>query len=115
MFREDLVVAGFVKTICDSEQGVREFKLLDISENNWAAADSKAFAYYTVQGSLWHKWRNILSTRPYQTRWLQSNATGFSAAFSPQELKKTLDGVNSTAVEFLAPQISANTDLRRTQ
>ena len=86
--------------------GVREFKLLDISENNWAAADSKAFAYYTVQGSLWHKWRNILSTRPYQTRWPLGNATGFPAAFSPQELKKVLDGVNSTAVEFLAPQIS---------
>jgi hypothetical protein len=86
--------------------GVREFKLLDISENNWAAADSKAFSYYTVQGSLWHKWRNILSTRGYQTRWPLANATGFPAAFSPQELKKTLDAVNSTAVEFLAPQIS---------
>lgn len=86
--------------------GVREFKLLDINENNWAAADSKAFAYYTVQGSLWHKWRNILSTRPYQTRWPLGNATGFPAAFSPQELKKTLDGISSTAVEFLAPQVS---------
>tara|TARA_R110000868_G_scaffold30953_4_gene113911 strand:+ start:24600 stop:30083 length:5484 start_codon:yes stop_codon:yes gene_type:complete len=86
--------------------GVREFKLLDINENNWAAADSKAFSYYTVQGSMWHKWRNILTTRGNQTRWPLPYSAGFPAAFSPQEMKKALDAVSNTDVGFYKPQIA---------
>lgn len=85
--------------------GVREFKLLDITENDWARSNSKAFAYYTVQGSLWHRWNNILSTRPWQSRWpITANFAGFPAAFSPQELKSTLDAVTTANVGIFEPQ-----------
>ena len=77
--------------------GIREFKLLDISENNWAKADSKAFAYYTVAGALWHKWNGILSTRGQQYNWPLGRGSGtFPSAYSPAELKKVLDATSAT-------------------
>lgn len=83
--------------------GVREFKLLDISENNWAAADSKAFAYYSVMGSLPHIYANIISTRFGDKVWPLPNVGGFPASFSPQELKKTLDAVATGDVGLYKP------------
>jgi len=83
--------------------GVREFKLLDISENNWAAADSKAFAYYSVMGSLPHIYANIFSTRFGNKVWPLPNAGSFPASFSPQELKKTLDAVGTGDVGLFRP------------
>ena len=87
--------------------GIREFKLLDISVNDWNQANSKAFAYYTVRGALWNRWLNHLTTRGLQ----YSFPLGFgfgdaTSTYLPQELKATLDAVTAANVGIEQPQLS---------
>lgn len=87
--------------------GVREFKLLDINVNDWSQADSKCFAYYTVRGSLWHRWNRIISTRGFQSRWpLGLGFGGFPAAYNPKEMRNLLNQVSTAGVGFSLPQLS---------
>ena len=77
--------------------GIREFKLLDISENNWAAADSKAFAYYSVFGALPNR---LGTTRPMQTTWpLPWGNPRFPSTFTPVELGNVLNNVAAATVD----------------
>ncbi|MDB4343108.1 DUF4815 domain-containing protein [bacterium] len=87
--------------------GVREFKLLDINVNDWAQADSKCFAYYTVRGSMWHRWNRIISTRGWQSRWpLGLGFGGFPAAYNPKEMRNLLNQVSTSGVGFSLPQLA---------
>ena len=88
--------------------GVREFKLLDIDTNDWAAADSKAFAYYTARGALWGAWGPILSTRHWQytVPFGGFGNIGFPSVFSPQQLKSVLDEVSAGSLGIVAPQLA---------
>lgn len=87
--------------------GIREFKLLDINVNDWAQADSKAFAYYTVRGAMWHRWNRILTTRGYQTRWpLGLGFAGFPAAYNPKEMRNLLNQVTQSGVGLFKPQLA---------
>lgn len=87
--------------------GIREFKLLDVNINDWSAASSKAFAYYSVVGAIPFKWNNIVSSRsrafnaPLGIGW-----AGFPAAYSPSELKQTLDLVAAANVNIISPQVA---------
>ncbi len=87
--------------------GIREFKLLDINVNDWASADSKAFTYYASKGSLWHKWNNILNTRPFAYRWPLGVGMGrFPAIFNPKELRQDLDAIAANSVNIFQPQLA---------
>lgn len=87
--------------------GIREFKLLDISVNDWAQADSKAFCYYASKGSLWHKWGNILNTRPFAYRWPLGLGYGqFPSIFNPKELRQNLDAITAGGVNIFQPQLA---------
>lgn len=87
--------------------GIREFKLLDINVNDWAAADSKAFAYYSVFGAMWHKYRNILTTRGMSYAWPLATGYGlFPNAFNQKELRKAINEVAPASVGLYQPQVS---------
>jgi len=84
--------------------GAREFKLLDINVNDWAGANSKAFAHYTVKGLLPWTWYNPLSfTRghsylyPYNYR---------HRLYSAKEMKKVLDSIPASSVSIIDPRLS---------
>jgi len=87
--------------------GIREFKLLDINTNDWSAASSKAFAYYSVVGAIPFKWNNIVSSRgrAFCTP-LGVGFAGFPSAYSPAELKQTLDAVAAANVNIVSPQVA---------
>jgi len=77
--------------------GIREFKLLDINENDWSKANSKAFAYYSVVGALNNKTNHMLTTRGYQTTLpLGLGFSSFPSAYSPRDLKNSLDAQNAS-------------------
>jgi hypothetical protein len=87
--------------------GIREFKLLDINVNDWAAADSKAFTYYSVFGAMWHKYRNILTTRGMSYAWPLSYGYGlFPNAFNQKELRRAVNEVSAGSVGLYKPQVS---------
>ena len=89
--------------------GVREFKLLDINENNWSKANSKAFTYYTVMGALNNKSSNVLSTRGYRAvSPLSLGHAGFPSTYSPQELRNVLNQQTASWANtgIFEPQIS---------
>jgi len=87
--------------------GIREFKLLDINVNDWAAADSKAFAYYSVFGAMWHKYRNILTTRGMHYAWPLAAGYGlFPNAFNQKELRRAVNQVSAGSVGLYQPQVS---------
>lgn len=77
--------------------GVREFKLLDINNNDWNKANSKAFAYYSAVGALNNKTNHMLTTRGYQTTLpLGLGFASFPSAFSPRDLRTALDAQSSS-------------------
>ena len=86
--------------------GIREFKLLDIDTNDWAAAGSKAFAHYVARGALWNHWGNLITTRPLQYWWPLSYFNNFSQAYSSKELKNTLDQIRSANVNLVDPKLA---------
>ena len=87
--------------------GVREFKLLDISVNDWNQASSKAFTYYTVRGALWNRWLNHITTRGLQYSFpLGFGFGGFTSAYTPKELKASLDAISAAGVGIEQPQLA---------
>lgn len=87
--------------------GVREFKLLDITENNWAQSDSKCFAYYSVFGALWNQWKNVMTTRRLDAaNPLSLNNPRFPGVYNPRELQNSLDAISAAAVgnAYVDPQ-----------
>lgn len=88
--------------------GVREFKLLDIDTNDWAAADSKAFAYYTARGALWNNWGPITSTRhsQYTIPFAGFGNLTMPPVFNPNQLKTVLDNVTAASLGIVDPQLA---------
>lgn len=84
--------------------GAREFKLLDINVNDWAGANSKAFAHYTVKGLLPWTWYNPLSfTRGHSYLYPYNYA---HRLYSAKELKKVLDNIPANQVSIIDPRLS---------
>ena len=86
--------------------GIREFKLLDIDTNDWAAAGSKAFAYYAVKGALWNNWNSVVTTRPSQYSQPLANWTNFPQAYSAKELQNYLNDVRAANVNLVDPKLA---------
>jgi hypothetical protein len=88
--------------------GIREFKLLDVDTNDWASADSKAFAYYSARGALWNNWGPILSTRNWQytVPFAGYNNIGIPSVYTPKELQNTLNAVTAANIGILDPQLA---------
>ena len=88
--------------------GIREFKLLDIDTNDWASADSKAFAYYTVKGLLWNSWGPVHSTRGWQYAlpYAGYGNLRFPSVYNPKQLQSTLDAVSAANVGIVNPQLA---------
>lgn len=86
--------------------GVREFKLLDINENNWSEANSKCFAYYTALGAFNKRYNNILSTRAQQavTPWSYINSR--VSAITPKESRNLLNQVSAAGVSLVDPKLA---------
>jgi len=86
--------------------GIREFKLLDTSRNDWGNADSKCFAYYAAVGAIWHHWHNMITSRPWGYWWPLSYWVHWAQIYSPKELRDTLDQIRSSAVNLVDPRFS---------
>ena len=86
--------------------GIREFKLLDIDTNDWAAAGSKAFAYYVAQGAIWNHWNNVISTRPTEYWWPLANWSNFPQAYNSKELQNYLNQVRAAEVQLVDPKLA---------
>lgn len=86
--------------------GVREFKLLDINENNWTEANSKCFAYYTALGAFSKRYNNCLSTRAHQavTPWSYLNSR--VGVYTPKLLSSVLNDVSAAGVGVVDPHLS---------
>lgn len=86
--------------------GVREFKLLDINVNDWSAADSKCFAYYSALGAYHKRYYNILSNRSRQQvlPWtiLPSRVRGYST----RDLIKRMNQVTASQIGLVDPKLS---------
>ena len=86
--------------------GIREFKLLDIDTNDWAAASSKAFTYYSANGTVWNQITNLNSTRPGQYNWPIPYWANFPQSFSSKELQSYLNQVREASVKLVDPKLS---------
>ena len=86
--------------------GIREFKLLDIDTNDWAAAGSKAFAHYVARGALWNHWGNIITTRPSQYWSPHAHLNNKPQAFSSKELQNALNQIRSADVNLVDPKLA---------
>ena len=86
--------------------GIREFKLLDINENNWTEANSKCFAYYTALGAFSKRYNNILSTRAHQaiTPWSYINSR--MSVYTPKETRDILNNVSVSGVSLVDPKLA---------
>jgi len=83
--------------------GIREFKLLDIDTNDWAAAGSKAFAYYAAKGSVWNQ---LTSTRPNEYNWPIPYWANFPQAYSAKELQDYANQVREANVKLVDPKLA---------
>ena len=86
--------------------GVREFKLLDINENNWSEANSKCFAYYTALGAFSKRYNNVLSTRSHQAITPWSFISSRVGVYSPQETRNLLNGISASGVSIVDPKLA---------
>ena len=86
--------------------GVREFKLLDINVNDWSAADSKCFAYYSALGAFHKRYHNILSNRARQQVLPWSNLPTRVQAYSAKESRDLLNQVSASQVSIVDPKLA---------
>ena len=84
--------------------GAREFKLLDIKVNDWASANSKAFAHYTVKGLLPWTWYNPLTYTRGHSYLYPYNYT--HKLYSAKQMKKVLDNIPASQVSIIDPRLS---------
>jgi len=85
--------------------GVREFKLLDITQNDYNAAGSKAVAFYTARGFVDKSQSGVWSTRNVEllTPYANNNASGMFPAYSETETNQYADGVTPQLIEPRIP------------
>lgn len=86
--------------------GTREFKLLDIDNNDWAAAGSKAFAYYTAEGNIDRRHRNTLFTRKPKTVSPIANIRRRPRIYTPLQEKNVLNNIRADGVNLTDPRAS---------
>lgn len=86
--------------------GVREFKLLDINVNDWSAADSKCFAYYSALGAYHKRYHNILSNRARQQVMPWSYIPSRVQAYSAKESRELLNQVTASQVSIIDPKLA---------
>lgn len=86
--------------------GTREFKLLDIDNNDWAAAGSKAFAYYTAEGNIDRTHRNTLFTRKPSPISPFANNRRRPRIYTPVEERNVLNNVRSDQINLTDPRSS---------
>jgi len=82
--------------------GIKEFKVLDIAENNWSAAGSKAAAYYSVQGAMPIKQQTILSTRLFWKVHPYDYSRGPNV-WNYHQIRDEVDNVPAGYVQYLEP------------
>jgi hypothetical protein len=88
--------------------GVREFKLLDINRNDWAASGSKCFSYYTAVGAINNRVGAVLTTRP-QTYTLPFGGflnINIPSIYTTNELTTVLNTVSATDLGIIGPKLS---------
>lgn len=90
--------------------GVKEFRLLDITVNNWDAANSKASSLYSAIGAINTKRQNIITTRNTKTVdgcW--GNTAGgnrITPSFTAAQIKSAVDAATSADVLLIEPHLS---------
>ena len=85
--------------------GTREFRLLDITRNDWSDAGSKAFAYYGATGQVDKSSNGFWSLRGWN--WVSPwNMQRSRSAYTPKELRTILNRVTSLNLGILNPQLS---------
>ena len=94
------------RTYIRFRSGVREFKLLDINVNDWSAADSKCFAYYSALGAYHKRYNNILSNRARQQTLPWNNLMTRVKAYSASESRDLLNQVTAAQVSIVDPKLA---------
>lgn len=86
--------------------GAKEFRLLDITTNNWDAAGSKTKALYSALGAIETKRQNVISTRSVDGYWgTYSDNLNIPALTAPQ-IRNTINQVNAGGVVINEPHLS---------
>lgn len=88
--------------------GVREFKLLDINRNDWAAAGSKCFAYYSAVGAINSRIGTVLTTRSQQYTLPYGGFLNLQlpSIYTTNELTTVLNSVSATSLGIVDPKLS---------
>ena len=88
--------------------GVREFKLLDINRNDWAAAGSKCFSYYTSVGAINNRIGTVLTTRPQEYTLPYGGFFNLTlpSIYTTNELTTLLNSVPATELGILDPKLA---------
>jgi hypothetical protein len=88
--------------------GMREFRLLDINENNWDAAGSRACSTYAVGGAINTVRGSIVSTRSENSNETPYGVTSstFGTIYGSAEIKKQIDAVSAGDVNLIEPHLS---------
>ena len=85
--------------------GVKEFKLLDVAENDITSSTSKAIAYYTVRGAIQTRSVSVLNTRFLDFAG-PIYGVGSPVVYTPRETAAQIDGVSNSYVRVEEPHLS---------
>jgi len=85
--------------------GTREFKLLDITENDYSVAGSKAVAFYTAAGAIENKRPTVLSTRAPEFTGPIWEGGAFPSVYSAPEVQQYLDGITDGQIDLLDAKV----------
>lgn len=85
--------------------GKKEFKLLDITENDYNAAGSKAVAYYTTAGVFNNDQQNVTSTREPESVAPVQNNLSMPISYVGRDINNYLNNISASDVFLVEPHL----------
>lgn len=106
----EIIGSFFIPSSTDNRfrAGRKEFKLLDITENDYNAAGSKAVAFYNTAGLFDNNQQNITSTREPEPVSPISNNLSFPLSYRGRDITSYLDGIGAADVLLYEPHLVGN-------
>ena len=85
--------------------GRKEFKLLDITTNDYNAAGSKAVAHYTTAGVFDNNQQNVTSTRDVEPVSAVYSNTSMPISYRGRDIRNYLDGIDPADILLEQPHL----------